>query len=65
MLQPVCLTMKIAIGQIAPVFLDRDATVAKVITAIESAAAQDCSFIAFGETLIPAYPLWLCRTDAA
>ncbi len=57
--------MKIAIGQIAPVFLDRDATIAKVITAIESAAAEGCSFIAFGETLIPAYPLWLCRTDAA
>ena len=57
--------MKIAIGQIAPVFLDRDATIAKVITAIESAAKQGCSLIAFGETLIPAYPFWLCRTNAS
>ena len=57
--------MKIAIGQIAPAILDRAATVAKVISAIESAASQGCSLIAFGETLIPAYPFWLARTDAA
>ena len=57
--------MKVAIGQIAPVILDQKKTIAKVVDAIAQAAKQDCRFIAFGETLIPAYPFWLTRTDAA
>ncbi len=57
--------MKIAIGQIAPVILDRHRTIGKVVEAIESAAKQGCALIAFGETLVPAYPFWLSRTDAA
>lgn len=57
--------MKVAIGQISPVILDRAKTIEKVIAAIESAAKDDCKLIAFGETFIPAYPFWLCRTDAA
>ena len=57
--------MRIAIGQLAPVILDREKTITKVIASITSAAAEGCSLIAFGETLIPAYPFWLARTDAA
>lgn len=57
--------MKVAIGQIAPVILDQRQTIGKVVDAIADAAKQGCRFIAFGETLIPAYPFWLARTDAA
>jgi nitrilase len=57
--------MKLAIAQIAPVFLDRSRTIAKVACSIRDASARGASLVCLGETLIPAYPLWLCRTDAA
>lgn len=57
--------MKIAIAQIAPVLLDRRATIAKVVEWIQRAGREQAELVCFGETLIPAYPLWLCRTDAA
>ncbi len=57
--------MKVAIAQIAPVFMNRDATVARVVESIESAAKQDCALVAFGESLIPAYPFWLGCTGGA
>lgn len=57
--------MKIAIAQIAPVFLDRSATVAKAVRWVEQAASAKCELVAFGEGLVSAYPFWLCRTDGA
>lgn len=57
--------MKVAIAQIAPVILDREKTLEKVAQSMRAAAAQGCKLVAFGETLVPAYPFWLCRTDAA
>ena len=57
--------MKAALAQIAPVFLDRSATIAKAIDAIKLASSRGASLVAFGETFLPAYPLWLCRTDGA
>ncbi len=57
--------MRIALAQIAPVVLDRDATIAKVVRAIHAAADRGCRLCAFAEALVPAYPVWLSRTDAA
>jgi nitrilase len=57
--------MKAALAQISPVLLDRDATILKAIDAIRNAASQNASLIAFGETFLPAYPLWTCKTDGA
>lgn len=57
--------LKIAAGQIAPVFLNRVATTEKIVETIEKAADEGARLVAFGETLLPAYPLWLTRTDAA
>jgi len=57
--------MRIAIGQIAPVFFDRIATSEKAAVFTGRAASAGASLVAFGETLIPAYPLWTCRTDGA
>jgi len=57
--------MRIAAAQLAPVFLDREATLAKVVRAIAEAAAQGAGLVAFGETLVPGYPAWICKTDGA
>jgi nitrilase len=57
--------IRIALAQIAPVLLDRDATLAKVVQRIEEAAARECRLVAFGEALVPGYPIWLGRTNGA
>jgi len=57
--------MKVAIAQIAPVFLDRAKTTEKIVARIEAAAAEGATLVVFGETILPAYPVWLCRTDGA
>jgi nitrilase len=57
--------MKVAIAQIAPVLFDRAATLDRVLAAISEAANNNATLVTFGECLVPAYPLWLCRTDAA
>jgi nitrilase len=57
--------LKLAIAQISPVFLDRDATVAKVAGRVREVGQIGCRLVVFGEALVPAYPLWLCRTDGA
>ncbi len=52
-------------AQIAPVWLDRDQTLAKIIDYVEPAADQGCHLVAFGEALLPGYPFWIERTDGA
>jgi len=58
-----CLTVGLA--QIAPVWLDRRATLDKVVGWIGEAAAQGCDLVVFGEALVPGYPFWVERTDGA
>jgi nitrilase len=58
---PLCL----ALAQIAPVWLDRDATVAKVASYVAQAAAGGARLVAFGEALAPGYPFWIEHTDGA
>ncbi len=57
--------MKIALAQIAPVFLDRAATIAKIGDWVASAADAGCSLVCFGEALAPGYPFWLSRLHGA
>ena len=57
--------MRVAIAQTAPVLLDRDATIARVVQAIHHAADEHAALVAFGETLVPGYPVWLSRTGGA
>lgn len=57
--------MKAALAQISPVLLNREATVAKAVDAIQLASSRGASLVAFGETFLPAYPVWLSRTDGA
>jgi nitrilase len=58
-------TLNIAGAQIAPVWLDRAATIAKVVTWVHSAADEGAQLVAFGEALIPGYPFWIELTDGA
>jgi nitrilase len=52
-------------AQIAPIWLQRDETLAKVADTIAHAAREGCQLVAFGEALVPGYPFWLERTDGA
>ena len=57
--------LRVAIVQIAPVVLDRDATLSKIVRYIDEAAGEGAGFVAFGEALVPCYPMWTERTDGA
>ncbi len=57
--------MKVGIAQIAPVWLDRDATLEKMLGFVVQAADSNCTLVCFGEALLPGYPFWLERTDGA
>ncbi len=57
--------MRVGVAQIAPIVLDREATVRKVAEWVTQAAKEHCHLVAFGETLIPTYPFWIEATDGA
>jgi len=58
-------SIRIAGAQIAPVWLDRTATLAKVVAAVHRAADGGAQLVAFGEALVPGYPFWIELTDGA
>jgi nitrilase len=53
--------VKVAVVQATPVYLDREATIAKVDKLIEEAAGEGAGLVAFGEAFIPGYPDWVWR----
>jgi nitrilase len=57
--------LRVGIAQIAPVWLNREETLAKVLSYVELAADEGCQLVAFGEALVPGYPFWIERTDGA
>ncbi len=57
--------MKIGFAQIAPVWLDRARTLAKVGEYVRQAGEAGCRLVAFGEALVPGYPFWIERTGGA
>lgn len=57
--------LKIAMAQMAPVWLDKQATLSKVEKAIVDASKEAVELIVFGEGLIPGYPFWLALTGGA
>lgn len=50
--------------QATPVFLDREATVEKVVSLVKEAASNGAGLVVFPETFIPTYPDWVWRAPA-
>ena len=57
--------LNVALAQIAPVWLDKKATILKIEATITEAAKNGSELIVFGEALLPGYPFWLAYTDGA
>lgn len=56
--------LRVGMAQIAPVWLDKNRTIEKVLDQIESAGKNHCDLLVFGEGLLPGYPFWIGLTDA-
>jgi nitrilase len=59
------MTLEVALAQIAPVWLDRAATLEKILATLEEAAGRGARLVVFGEALLPGYPFWPELTDGA
>ncbi|WP_046756280.1 carbon-nitrogen hydrolase family protein [Kordia jejudonensis] len=57
--------LKVALAQIAPVWLDKSKTLDKIKQQILDASQQNCELIVFGEALLPGYPFWVANTNGA
>ena len=51
--------LTIALAQIAPIWFDREKTLAKVGEFITDAAKGGAAIVGFGEALVPGYPFWI------
>ncbi len=57
--------LKIAIAQLAPVWLNKNQTIEKAEQAMRDAAKEKVDLIVFGEGFLPGYPFWLALSDGA
>jgi nitrilase len=55
----------VGLAQIAPVWLNKDKTIEKVVTYIKKASDKGCSIVTFGEAIIPGYPFWIELTNGS
>lgn len=58
-------TLKIALAQISPVWLNKEKTIEKIKTYIAEAGTKKCELLVFGEGLLPGYPFWLGLTNGS
>ncbi|WP_372340489.1 carbon-nitrogen hydrolase family protein [Parvularcula sp. IMCC14364] len=57
--------LRVALAQISPVWLDRSATLQKIMGCVSQAADEGADLVTFGEALLPGYPFWVERTGGA
>jgi len=57
--------LKVALAQLHPAWLDREATLEKVLENVDAAAASGAQLAVFGEALVPGYPFWPDLTGGA
>lgn len=58
-------TLRVAIAQFAPVWLDKEGTLKVIGQAIQEASDSGADLVVFGEAFWPGYPFWLAYTDGA
>ena len=59
------MSLKVALAQMTPVWLNREATLEKMIEHVGQAAAGGAQLVVFGEALLPGYPFWPELTGGA
>jgi nitrilase len=59
------MALNVALVQMAPVWLNRDATMQKITDKLEQAAGGGAQLAVFGEALLPGYPFWPELTGGA
>jgi predicted amidohydrolase len=52
-------TVRLAAAQVTPAFLDLDASIAKAESVIHEAGRNGAQLVAFPETWLPGYPMWV------
>lgn len=57
--------LSVALAQISPVWLNRAATLDKIMVAMREAKSQGARLVVFGEALLPGYPFWVEHTNGA
>lgn len=57
--------MKIALAQVTPVWLNKAATLNKLLSYVDQAAKAGAKLVVFGEAIVPGYPFWLDATPAS
>lgn len=57
--------LKVALAQIAPVWLDKKGTLEKIETTLLEATKAKAELVIFGEAFLPGYPFWLAYTEGA
>lgn len=57
--------LKVALAQIAPVWLNKEQTIQKIENTIKEASKENAELIVFGEALLPGYPFWIALTNGA
>ena len=57
--------LKIGMAQIAPVWLNKQGTLEKVVSYISQGGQESCDLVVFGEGLLPGYPFWLSITQGS
>lgn len=58
-------SIHIGLAQYAPIWLDKKATLDKVLRIIDEAHQQDVQLLVFGEGFVPGYPHWLSFLHAS
>ncbi|MET2986364.1 carbon-nitrogen hydrolase family protein [Aureibaculum conchae] len=57
--------LKVGLAQIAPLWLDKEKTIEKIVATVKDAAKEKSELVVFGEALLPGYPFWLALTGGA
>lgn len=57
--------LTIGVCQIAPIWLNKQKTIRKILEYLEQAATAQCDLAVFGECLLPGYPFWMELTGGA